>query len=842
MGVVQSFWRTCRKGQRVVRREAGQALVEVLVAIGITGILLPAIATAVVATREGRAQGERRLQAAALLRETNEAVRSMREKGWASFAVNGTYYPTISGGTWALTAGSQTTNGLTRQVVISDAQRNSSGAIVASGGTVDPSTKKVVATVSWTTPLSGSLSNEAYLNRYLNNTAWSQTTQADFTAGTTNSTSVTSTGGGQVELASSGGISHLQSAITFSNSASTTIAQAFSSNVTGGSLIVAAVSWDTVSTTTVTCSDSQGNTYTTATNNNDTTNTQALAICYAPNAAGGATTVTATFGASSTTLRLAVHEYRGVAATSPVDVSSMNVANGTTATDNITSNAATTTVGGDLIFGAVMETAASTTTINAGTGFTRRQITQNELATQDRIQAAAGSVASTQTFTTALRYTAHMVAFKASTTSTPWVAPNIVGSADTAGTEDALDVFVSGNYAYVADATILRIYDISNPAVPSQTGSYTAAGNINGIYVVGDYAYIATASTSSEFRVVNVSNKASPTQAATLDVTGTAAANAVYVDGSFAYLGRANNTTAGTNELVIINIATPTAPTTSGSINLSNAVNGVYVSGNFAYLATSITTAELTIINISNKASPTSAGVYEASGTSIATDVFGNGTTIYLAKANNTSGAEFFILNAANAASVTLTGSYEAGANLNGVHASGTNIYLATAVTNAQFRVLNITTPATPTLTGSLNLGAVGNDVFYDGTNAYVATAHDTRELAIVRSSAPVVSGYATSGTFSSSSFDAGASAAYNYITFTLTEPASTDIRFQIAVNSDNTTWNYVGPDGTGSTYYSSPGSVRLGTVGRYVRYQATFTGPGTSTPIMSDVTMNYSP
>jgi hypothetical protein len=235
--------------------------------------------------------------------------------------------------------------------------------------------------------------------------------------------------------------------------------------------------------------------------------------------------------------------------------------------------------------------------------------------------------------------------------------------------------------------------------------------------------------------------------------------------------------------------------------------------------------------------------VYEASGTSIATDVFGVGTTIYLGKANNTSGGEFFILNAANAASVTLVGSYENAANVNGVYVSGTTAFLATATTNAQFRALNIATPATPTLIGSLNLAAVSNDIMFAGSYAYVASAHDTRELTIVQQSpAAGGSGYQASGTFTSSTFDAGASAAYNYVTFTVAEPAGTNVSIQLAVNNDNVTWNYVGPDGTSATFYTVPVSVRLGTAGRYLRYRATLTGPGTSTPALQDIAINYSP
>ena len=332
-----------------------------------------------------------------------------------------------------------------------------------------------------------------------------------------------------------------------------------------------------------------------------------------------------------------------------------------------------------------------------------------------------------------------------------------------------------------------------------------------------------------------------PVLAANLDLTGTNDGLSIFKNGNFTYVGRAVSTTSGQNELYVINTTTPTTPSVSGSLNLTAAVNSVYVSGNYAYLATSVTTAEMTIVNVTTPATPTQAGIYDASGTSIGTDVFTIGTTVYLGKANNTSGAEFFIINAATPASPSLVGSYEMGANINGVYVTGTSAFLATALTNAQIRVLNITTPASPTVTSSLNLTNTSNDLVQVGNYIYIASTHDTRELTIVQGTVSG-GGFQTSGTFDSSSFDAGASAALNYITFSITEPASTNIRFQIATNNDNTTWNYIGPDGTASTFYDTPGTIRIGTVGRYTRYRASFSGPGTSTPTLSDVSVNYSP
>ncbi|OGD86749.1 hypothetical protein A2164_01600 [Candidatus Curtissbacteria bacterium RBG_13_35_7] len=188
------------------RNKNGQSLIEILIAVGLLTIILPALIVAIVASREGKAQEGQRLEATALHREAEEAVRSVRERDWITFAVNNTYHPAISDSYWTLAQNSENVNGYTRQIVISDAQRDLNGQIVQSGGTVDTSTKKVVTSVSWTTPFPSSLQTVSYYQRYLANTAWTQTTDTDFNAGSHNNTQTVGSGSNaSVELTQSVG-------------------------------------------------------------------------------------------------------------------------------------------------------------------------------------------------------------------------------------------------------------------------------------------------------------------------------------------------------------------------------------------------------------------------------------------------------------------------------------------------------------------------------------------------------------------------------------------------------------------------------------------------------------
>ncbi len=136
---------------------------------------------------------------------------------------------------------------------------------------------------------------------------------------------------------------YVQGGAATSNTAATSLAQAFAAPVSGGNFIVATVAWTGTAPLTVT--DSQGNSYAVAAAAYDATMNQNLAIVYAPNVRAGVTTVTAGFGTLSPTVRrLEIHEYSGIATTNVLDGTATNSADGTTAADAVTTGSAMTTV------------------------------------------------------------------------------------------------------------------------------------------------------------------------------------------------------------------------------------------------------------------------------------------------------------------------------------------------------------------------------------------------------------------------------------------------------------------------------------------------------------------
>lgn len=622
-----------------LKEQAGATLVEVLVAIALTGIMLPALATALVSSHAGKASSIQQLQATSLMHEAIDATRNVREKGWTNIATDGTYHPVISGSTWALVNGSESISGFTRQVVISSVQRNASNVIVSSGGTTDPSTKHVVVTVSWTTPTVGSVSNDAYFTRWQNNTTWVQTTQGDFTAGTL-------------------------------------------------------------------------------------TNTCAVSTC--------------------------------AAATQP----------------------------------------------------------NNSVQLQD--------------------------------SPATWQLPSVIGSYNVTGSVSGLTVFEATigttPYAFVGYSGGLAIVNVSNPASPTLVSSYTAQGQVNGIYVVGTTAYLATSSDTAELVTLNVANPATPAMQDTLNLGDAGDANTVFVTGGFAYVGKV---AAGllNQEFFIVNVSNPANITQTGTLARLNAdINSIYVSGNFAYLATSQSNSQLRVVNVTTKNSPSNAATVNLGVTANKVDV-SSGTYAYVATQSNGTAGEVRVYNVSTPTAPSAVGSgYEVGGNVIGLDIDPANpnyLILATAVASKQAIILNISTPASISLVNNMNIGSSLNKVMIAGSYAYFGSTNTSQELTIV------YTGYRPSGTFESSTFDATANVGFNYFTFTNTVPGDSTLKYQIAANNTGSTWSYIGPDGTASSYFTSPGSIPLSvTSNRYFRYKAFFTPTtnGQQTPVISDVTVNYSP
>jgi hypothetical protein len=198
---------------------------------------------------------------------------------------------------------------------------------------------------------------------------------------------------------------------TAANGSGTSVAKAFGSNVTAGSLLVAFATTD--GSGTFTFSSTGAPSWANITPFLCSISGQWISIGYCKNAPAGATTVTCTFGAGGSFNGLIVSEYSGADAGAPLDVNTagQNLSSSSTPTDSPMS-----ATGADLVVSYLM--LASAATISAGSGFTIiQQDTTDGAAAEDQILAGGGSIAPSFSLSSAQASGIMSAAFKA--TSNP---------------------------------------------------------------------------------------------------------------------------------------------------------------------------------------------------------------------------------------------------------------------------------------------------------------------------------------------------------------------------------------------------------------------------------------
>jgi type II secretory pathway pseudopilin PulG len=132
-----------------------------------------------------------------------------------------------------------------------------------------------------------------------------------------------------------------------------------------------------------------------------------------------------------------------------------------------------------------------------------------------------------------------------------------VGYYDAPGSVEGNDVFVKDGVGYLIQGSNLRLFDASSPiGQRSSLGTVSLAGNGSKVQVVGQYAYVAVNSTSTQLQIINVSNPVSPSVVKSFGVNGQGG-KGLYVSesGDKVYLVTARSTTQ--DEFFLIDASDP---------------------------------------------------------------------------------------------------------------------------------------------------------------------------------------------------------------------------------------------------------------------------------------------
>lgn len=319
-----------------------------------------------------------------------------------------------------------------------------------------------------------------------------------------------------------------------------------------------------------------------------------------------------------------------------------------------------------------------------------------------------------------------------------WSAGIVSGTLDITGTNDGLKVDTQGNYAYmvlnIATTNNFAIVDISNPAAPTLKSLNSITGTPTNIMVSGGYAYITNQVDTAELQVFDVANPSTATLKASVNLTGSGNGQGVFINGTKAYVVRAADATASANEFNVIDISNPLSPVVNGGYNNDISMNEVWVSGTNAFVATSSTTQEMLVVNAATPTAPTLTVAYNPTTPNLAaTSITGFGNTVFL-----TMSTTLDAVNVTTPSAPARLGTFTAAGAIGDVDVdiTGQFAFLATASTTGEFQIVNVGTPATMTLSKTVDVNGTTSTVggvSYDPALDIVAgsSIHDTQELQV---------------------------------------------------------------------------------------------------------------
>lgn len=155
-----------KKIQAELIKQKGFGLLELIVAMALFMIVVVVGAGGVLQTYSINTLSGTETQAKLYAQEGVEATHSIAKQNWA-LMVPGAYGLDTGGGNWVFSGSSDTLGNYVRTTQIQTVQRDGSGNVVTSGGTVDPDIFKVNVSIDWS--LSPTRNNTVDLETYLTN-------------------------------------------------------------------------------------------------------------------------------------------------------------------------------------------------------------------------------------------------------------------------------------------------------------------------------------------------------------------------------------------------------------------------------------------------------------------------------------------------------------------------------------------------------------------------------------------------------------------------------------------------------------------------------------------------
>ena len=277
----------------------------------------------------------------------------------------------------------------------------------------------------------------------------------------------------------------------------------------------------------------------------------------------------------------------------------------------------------------------------------------------------------------------------------------IVGSYATPSV--ALDVFVSGDYAYLVTYNELLAVDISDPTTPLLVGSTTDVRGAMSIFVQGDYAYLGGGGAS--LVVVNVTDPTNMHPVGNCTAPIQRALNP-QVSGNYVYFS------TGSNRFFVVDVQDPSNPTLAGECYVGS--NGkTAIAGDYAY----IIGVNLEVVSIRDPTNPIHVG--RCTFPEVGRGISIQGDYAFIPSLSSSRTAPLHVFSLQDPSNPSMVATCPEYVGVSGIVVAGNFAYIAN--TSSGITLVNVTNPLQPEVLSALDTPGQAFEIFVDGNHAFVA-------------------------------------------------------------------------------------------------------------------------
>ncbi|MBT4384408.1 hypothetical protein HOD30_01525 [Candidatus Peregrinibacteria bacterium] len=451
-----------------------------------------------------------------------------------------------------------------------------------------------------------------------------------------------------------------------------------------------------------------------------------------------------------------------------------------------------------------------------------------------------------------------------------WTLATIIDGVSLNFSQDIFAMEIDGDYAYLGRDRHRRactssngrgcefiIINIADPEAPFIESAIDLDGDVNDIYINGDFAYVATESNSNELEVIDISDKSSPSvfPLGGFNTNSNDDGEAVWGNGSELYLGTQENggacdlVTGDDCEFYILDIdADEDTPPVIAGVEIDEDVWTIAASSTHAFAGVNVNGAEIQVIETATPTLLTPLGhtgnadpnefYYDAANDNLHTVFDDNDVD------------EDYTIYSASGATLTYLGGLSTDAINYSVAVDNTNdvAFLAGDENGEELKIIDISDLNSPSEIASVDLLDGANAVATDDTYVFIGSTYNPQEFQVVKEGdapVPPSSEFVQNGIYTTKVFDSTGTVTTWGVLEWATSAGIVKLQSRTAYTLeglDSAAW--VGASGVDSFYTTSGGTLVLegGAGKQYLQIAVYFEGDGSATPVLTDLTIGYTP